>query len=1033
MRGAVAATISLSLAAGLGSAAAQAEAGVVSVTPEDAVEIPATFTTQKGSMHLVETGNPLYADGAGRLGFFHRDSGTGHYFWTRYSDGQSFSANPTGTGWGSARGTGTDTIVYFGNRSIQLRDMAAGTTRFITVPQGFVFGGAYGNTILAVKTVTEESGGTTTTKAVEPQLLDVAEDGVVRSRPVEGLPEGAEMIWPGASAGGDSQSILLRLKVDGIPRLANIDVATARMTGHTQLLDRPAVLLSPRHVAWYTVGTGQSEIRVVPRSDLGAEPTVLPAPLGADRYSYEIAIVGDWVIHFKGPGQPVMATPMNGGEPRRLLKDSALRLASAEDGSATIVGGATGTADWGAYRITEGADGSPVVTRVVDLSPVPATVQGLAAGGGTLFLGDNSSGKRHAYTRELRVQGTPEYGQRGPVMPLGGDCLPSAPDCHQLYSDGGDMVSLTHRADGDDQITTRYGGVVPTGLSGGTITDAADHYVVYTHKGTNQQIVYNTRGGTEKKVLTRTPVASALWADTLWSATGGSGTGSGTVTAYDLAAKKPAGEIDTGSGCTHEELQALGRWLYWSCGTRAGVYDRTAKKSVPVPADEALLGDGYLVRHNKSDGKLELTDFSSGTAVDRPLADFPATQRPQRRVTWTVDKSGGHVAYADSAQRVHVVPMGVATQPLSGWRTLYRHTGSGPWDSHNPSDLTDTGLFSVRLSKPVRDWAVTLEDPRTGKIVSTQTGGEARHTLRAEWSGLSDSGTRLANGRYIWTVTARPADGHGASGVWSGTFQQMYGTPAWRDLDGRDAIGDLITLSRGNPVMSIRPGRSNGTIGGYEGGPALDDRAKIVPMGDLNGDRCNDFLVRRWPGRLYLMDGGCTRHLWGDVPDKLVGSSGWNQFDVMVSPGDLTGDGRPDMLARQTTTGDLFLYAANASGGGVRAGVLIGKGWKGLMTVGAGDLNGDGKGDVLTRDASGALWRYNGTGGGTLTNRVKVGSGWQIYNAVVGIGDLSGDGRADLVARDTVGVLWRYNGTGQGTFTARVKIGTGWQKYAELF
>jgi hypothetical protein len=161
MRGAVAATISLSLAAGLGSAAAQADAGVASVSPEDAVEIPATFTTQKGSMHLVDTGNPLYADGAGRLGFFHRHSGTGHYFWTRYSDGQSFPANPTGTGWGYARGTGTDTIVYFGNGSIQLRDMAAGTTRFITVPQGFVFGGAYGNTILAVKTVTEESGGTT--------------------------------------------------------------------------------------------------------------------------------------------------------------------------------------------------------------------------------------------------------------------------------------------------------------------------------------------------------------------------------------------------------------------------------------------------------------------------------------------------------------------------------------------------------------------------------------------------------------------------------------------------------------------------------------------------------------------------------------------------------------------------------------------------------------------------------------------------------------------------------------------------------
>ncbi|MFC4611996.1 FG-GAP-like repeat-containing protein [Streptomyces maoxianensis] len=1029
MRGAVAATISLSLAAGLGSATAQADPGVASVSQGEAVEIPATLRTSEQFMGLLATGSALDADGAGRLGFFNRRNST-QYVWTRYSDGQSFPAGPTGTGWGSTRGTGTDTIVYFGNGSIQLRDMAAGTTRFMTMPQGFVFGGVYGNTVLAVKTVTVESGGTTTTKAVEPQLFDFDEDGAVRSRPVEGLPDGAEMVWPGPAAGGDSQSILLRLKVDGIPRLANVDVATARMTGHTQLLDRPAVLLTPRHVAWYARGTVQTEIKVVPRSDLGATPTVLPAPLAADRSSYEIAIVGDWVIHFKGPGQPVMATPMNGGEPRRLLKDSALHIASAEDGSATIVGGVRGSADWGAYRITEGADGSPNVTRVVDLSPVPATVQGIAVGGGSLFVADDSIGKRRAYARELRVQGTPEYGARSVIGDLGVYCQPSAPDCHQLYADGGDLVSLTHTQDGIDQITTRYGSPLPTGLSGGTIADAADHYVVYTHRATNEQTVYNTQGGTEKKVLTRAPVASALWADTLWSATGATGT----VTAYDLAAKKPAGEIDTGSGCIPDELQALGRWLYWSCGTRAGVYDRTEKQSVPVPADEALLGDGYLVRHNKDDGKLELTDFSSGTAVDRTLADFPATQQPQRRVTWTVDKFGGHVAYADAAQRVHVVPVGVTTQPLSGWHARYYHSGISQPDGNGGWGLnTDTGEFSVRLSKPVRDWTLTLKDQPTGKTVRTLTGGEARHTLDAEWRGLSDTGDQLTNGRYTWTLTARPADGHGAPGLWSGTFQQIYGTAAWRDLDGRDAIGDLITLSTGNPIMSVRPGRSSGTIGGYEGGPALDDRAKIVPVGDLNGDRCNDFLVRRWPGRLYLMDGGCTRQLWGDVPDKLVGSSGWNQFDVMVSPGDLTGDGRPDMLTRQTTTGDLFLYATNATSDGVRAGVRIGKGWKGLMIVGAGDLNGDGKGDVLTRDASGALWRYNGTGQGTLTNRVKVGSGWQIYNAVVGIGDLSGDGKSDLVARDTAGVLWRYNGTGQGTFTARVKIGTGWQKYAELF
>ena len=58
--------------------------------------------------------------------------------------------------------------------------------------------------------------------------------------------------------------------------------------------------------------------------------------------------------------------------------------------------------------------------------------------------------------------------------------------------------------------------------------------------------------------------------------------------------------LTTDAGCAPTELQALGRWLYWNCGDKAGVYDRTAKKSVPVPADEAKLGDGYVVTHDKA-------------------------------------------------------------------------------------------------------------------------------------------------------------------------------------------------------------------------------------------------------------------------------------------------------------------------------------------------------------------------------------------------------------------------------------------------
>ncbi|MGW7367652.1 FG-GAP repeat domain-containing protein [Streptomyces sp. NPDC054841] len=104
--------------------------------------------------------------------------------------------------------------------------------------------------------------------------------------------------------------------------------------------------------------------------------------------------------------------------------------------------------------------------------------------------------------------------------------------------------------------------------------------------------------------------------------------------------------------------------------------------------------------------------------------------------------------------------------------------------------------------------------------------------------------------------------------------------------------------------------------------------------------------------------------------------------------------------------------------------------WKGLTLIGAGDLNGDRHGDLLARDAGGELWRYDGTGAGTLKPRVLVFKDWATgRNAFVGAGDITGDGRNDLVSRDTNGKLLRNSGDGKGSFGSTVQIGTGWQRY----
>ncbi|MEU9953032.1 FG-GAP-like repeat-containing protein [Streptomyces sp. NPDC047939] len=196
---------------------------------------------------------------------------------------------------------------------------------------------------------------------------------------------------------------------------------------------------------------------------------------------------------------------------------------------------------------------------------------------------------------------------------------------------------------------------------------------------------------------------------------------------------------------------------------------------------------------------------------------------------------------------------------------------------------------------------------------------------------------------------------------------------------------------------------------------------KASGFGDMNGDRRADAVLRDAAGRLWFMP--------GDGTGRLIGTGGWNVMNALVRHGDFSRDGREDVIAREKATGKLWLYPGTGSGGlGTRK--LIGTGgWNAMGRLAAfGDLTGDGRSDLLgTEKATGKLWLYPGTGSGGLGARKLIGTGgWSGMDALVGAGDLTGDGRADLVAREkATGKLWLYPGTSSRTLGARKLIGTG--------
>ncbi|MEU9992729.1 VCBS repeat-containing protein [Streptomyces sp. NPDC048045] len=236
------------------------------------------------------------------------------------------------------------------------------------------------------------------------------------------------------------------------------------------------------------------------------------------------------------------------------------------------------------------------------------------------------------------------------------------------------------------------------------------------------------------------------------------------------------------------------------------------------------------------------------------------------------------------------------------------------------------------------------------------------------------------------------------------------------DLFGRDSTGlkvyagDATKLSAGQRATSW----PTGTL--------------VLPYGDLDGDGCNDVFVRYPKGEARVYPTIC-----GGLPDQqsshVMVSSDWSGYDTVVSPGDVTGDGRADLLTRSASTGKLYVYANNGAGG-FKARTLAGSGFdRYKKLIAAGDLDGDGKNDLLALDASNELWRFSGTGTGTFRPRSLVFKDWGTsYKDVVGGLDLSGDGRTDLISLDKDGHAWLNRGNGHGSFGSRTQVGksTNW-------
>ena len=242
--------------------------------------------------------------------------------------------------------------------------------------------------------------------------------------------------------------------------------------------------------------------------------------------------------------------------------------------------------------------------------------------------------------------------------------------------------------------------------------------------------------------------------------------------------------------------------------------------------------------------------------------------------------------------------------------------------------------------------------------------------------------------------------------------------PGWQF----QGLGDMDGDRRDDILVRHADGRWRYyAMAGRQGVPVDLDDAQVTQnvdwefagLGDLNGDGTDDVLLRHsHTGNWYFFpQDGRNVEVAGRGMAELPKDTAWQLAGI----GDLNLDGTDDVLLRHVRTGEWHYSAMQGTryladeGGSVALPMDLD--WS---IAALGDLNGDRRDDILLRHRDGR-WRYSPT----LHGRERLSSNgvpdlptaldWRL----AGVGDLNGDGRDDVMLRHRDGA-WDYRAMDDG-------------------
>jgi autotransporter-associated beta strand protein len=310
------------------------------------------------------------------------------------------------------------------------------------------------------------------------------------------------------------------------------------------------------------------------------------------------------------------------------------------------------------------------------------------------------------------------------------------------------------------------------------------------------------------------------------------------------------------------------------------------------------------------------------------------------------------------------------------------------------STITSGGLtfiysaFQNLIGGTTQDTFNVAPDPTTplfidGNLpVPPTTQGDVLNMLFDGTAGRQFSSTGLGSG--VWTFTNRQ----------SVTFQGIESQTAFSS-NGIFATG---TDAGGGPLVQVYDATTRALKFSFNAyNPAFLGGVRVA-VGDVNGDGIPDIITAPGPG------GGPLVNVFSGVNLSLLLS--FNAYDpsflggVFVAAGDVNGDGHADIITAPDAGGGPLVKEFDGS----NAKLLVAfnaydPAFLGGVHIAAGDLNGDGLAEIITAPGfgGGPLVKVFAGGTNTLLLAFNAYDPAFIGGVYVAAGDINGDGKAEII------------------------------------